>query len=203
MILKRRKYFIEKFLSLLLIFFLAFPFFGQETLEPRESRDSLDYKISVNVMVVPIFAVDSSGNPVYDLKEEELKLFVNDQPTEISAFKRFEFSQEQRIKEKVSEETYDTFQSSGDRFVFVILDTMFNSLTGFRRSKDIATKLIKEGEPGDYFVILENNPIGGLKYIGGPEKDGNLLIKKIDEINAPPDKWSKDIHPNLFRKCQL
>ena len=195
MILKKRRYFIGKFVSLILIFFLVFPFFGQEPVESQESQDSLKYNVSVNVMVVPIFAVDSSGNPVYDLKEEEIKLFVNDKPIEISEFKRYEFSQEEKNNEKgIAQTTDESLLSGGDRFVFIILDSMFNSLTGFRRGKDIAVKLIKEGEPGDYFVVLENNPIGGLKYIGGPEKDGKLLIKKIDDLNAPPDKWSNDIH---------
>ena len=195
MILKKRRYFIGKFVSLILIFFLVFPFFGQEPVESQESQDSLKYNVSVNVMVVPIFAVDSSGNPVYDLKEEEIKLFVNDKPIEISEFKRYEFSQEEKNNEKgIAQTTDESLLPGGDRFVFIILDSMFNSLTGFRRGKDIAVKLIKEGEPGDYFVVLENNPIGGLKYIGGPEKDGKLLIKKIDDLNAPPDKWSNDIH---------
>lgn len=191
----KKKSITQKLLSLVLIVFLAVPFFAQEPTESQESQDSLNYNVSVNVMVVPVFAVDSSGNPVYDLKKEEIKLFVNDRPIEIAEFKRYEFSQEQKVEEKVAgEETDKTLQPSGDRFVFIILDSMFNSLTGFRRSKDIAVKLIKEAEPGDYFVILENNPIGGLKYIGGPEKDGNLLIKKINDLNAPPDKWGKDLH---------
>ena len=179
---------------LILVGFLAAPFFARESKELQDSQDSLNYNVSVNVMVVPIFAVDTGGNPVYDLKQEELQLFVNNQPTEISAFKRFEFTHEQKGNEKVAgHENVEIVQPIGDRFVFVILDTMFNSLTGFRRSKEIAVKLIKEGEPGDNFVILENNPIGGLKYIGGPEKDGNVLIKKIDDICAPPEKWSRDI----------
>ncbi|MCX6582541.1 MAG: hypothetical protein NT166_20405 [Candidatus Aminicenantes bacterium] len=194
MICKKKLSLPKKIMLLILTGFLAAPFFAQESKELQDSQDSLNYNVSVNVMVAPLFAVDAGGNPVYDLKEEELRLFVNNQPTEISAFKRIEFSHEQKVAEKIAgHENTEIVQPIGDRFVFVILDTMFNSLTGFRRSKEIAVKLIKEGEPGDNFVILENNPIGGLKYIGGPEKDGNVLIKKIDDICAPPEKWSRDI----------
>ncbi|MDQ1354746.1 MAG: hypothetical protein QG657_5055 [Acidobacteriota bacterium] len=195
MIYKKKSYLTKKIMSLILTGFLAAPFFAQEQKELRDSQDSLKYNVSVNVIVVPLFAVDSSGNPVYDLKEDELQLFVDNQPTEIAAFRRFEFTHEQKIEEKVTDEgNVKTVQPIGERFVFVILDTMFNSLTGFRRGKEIAINLVKQGEPGDNFVILENNPIGGLKYIGGPEKDGNVLIKKINEISAPPEKWSKDIY---------
>ena len=66
-----------------------------------------------------------------------------------------------------------------NRVLFVILDTMFNSLTGFRRGKEIAVNLIERGLPGDRFIVLENSPIGGLKYIGGSELNNKQLVKKI------------------------
>ncbi|HLP46699.1 MAG TPA: hypothetical protein VK469_12155 [Candidatus Kapabacteria bacterium] len=182
---------LKKLMTLFLAVFLSVPCLAQEAKESQGTQDSLKYNVSIDIMVVPFFAVDNSGNPVYDLKEEEIQLFVNDKLVKLAAFKRFEFNLEDKAPGK---EIAENVQPGGERFVFVILDTMFNSLTGFRRGKEIAAKLIKEGEPGDNFVILENNPIGGLKYIGGPEKDGNLLIEKINDINAPPDKWSKDIH---------
>lgn len=195
MIYKKKSSLTKKIMSLILTGFLSAPFFAREAKESPDLQDSLNYSVSVNVMVVPLFAVDTGGNPVYDLKEEEIQLFVNNQPTDIAAFKPFEFTSEQKVEEKVNMKgTVETVQPIGERFVFVILDTMFNSLTGFRRSKEIAARLIKEGEPGDNFVILENSSIGGLKYIGGPEKDGNVLIKKINDLSAPPEKWSKDIY---------
>jgi hypothetical protein len=78
--------------------------------------------------------------------------------------------------------------------IFIILDTMFNSLTGFKRGKEIAIDLISEALPGDSFVVLENHPVGGLKYVEGPERDRELLIGKIEKLNPPPDKWI----PNTF-----
>jgi len=180
--------------------FLALPFVAQE------GRDDLKYNVSVNVMVVPIFAVDGNGNPVYDLKRDDLRLFVNDKPTDILTFKRYEFGHEQEAAgASAGEKGAETVQAGGDRVIFVIMDTMFNSLTGFRRSKEIAVNLIEEGSTGDNFVVLENNPIGGLKYIGGgSEKERSELVKKIKHMSAPPDKWSKDLHASriLFNNVE-
>ena len=166
MILKRRIFLVKKMLLFILILYLGIPFFAQD---PQES---LKYKVSVNVMTVPLFVVDTNGNPVFNLKEEELQLKVNDEPVKILQFRRYEFGYERKIEEGVETQVSAlTAQAAQDRVIFVILDSMFNSLTGFRRSKEITVNLIKEALPGDNFVILENNPIGGIKYIGGSESD--------------------------------
>ncbi len=185
----------KKILSAFLIVLLGIPFFAQTTQESIDPNETLKYRVAVNVMVVPVFAVDRKGNPVYDIKQEELQLYVNDEPTDILLFKRYEFGHEQKIKETVeSGEPVEAVEQSQDRVIFIILDTMFNSLTGFRRTKEIAVNLINERLPGDHFVVLENNPIGGLKYIGGSDRDVEQLIKKIKKLNPPPDKWSSDLH---------
>ena len=191
MILKNHVFSIKKMLSCILIVLLGIPFFAQD----MDLQEPLKYKVLVNAMAVPLFAVDTNGNPVFDLKKEELQLYVNDEPVDILEFRRYEFSHEQKIKEEVEAgETGKISQPAQDRVLFIILDTMFNSLTGFRRSKEIAINLIKEGLPRDHFVILENNSIGGLKYIGGAESDKNELVKKIKKLCTPPEKW----YDNLF-----
>jgi hypothetical protein len=185
--------FVNKVFIFYLVLFLSCSFFSLNSQEP------LKYRVSVDVMVVPVFAVDGRGNPVYDLKQEELKLIINDKPVKILDFRRFQFTQETKVKEKIEPEIEVQPGESAqgqDRVLFVILDTMFNSLTGFRRGKEIAINLVKEGLPGDKFVVLENNPIGGLKYIGGSDKEADVkpLIKKIKKIEAPPEKWSRDMY---------
>jgi hypothetical protein len=185
--------FIQKVFFFSLIIYLSCSFLS------LNSQETLKYKVSVDVMVVPVFAVDGRGNPVYDLKQEELKLIINDKPVKILDFRRFQFTQETKVKEKIESDGKGLPSESTqeqDRVLFVILDTMFNSLTGFRRGKEIAINLVNDGLPGDKFVVLENNPIGGLKYIGGSDKETDIksLIKKIKKIEAPPEKWSRDMY---------
>jgi len=181
----------KKMLLIVLILLTGIPFFTQD----QDPQEPLKYKVLVNVMAVPIFVVDTNGNPVFDLKKEELQLYVNEKSVDILEFKRYEFSHDRKIKEEVeAEETGKISQPAQDRVLFIILDTMFNSLTGFRRSKEIAINLIKEGLPGDRFIILENNPSGGLKYIGGSENDKKELIKKIKKLCTSPEKWSNSMY---------
>jgi hypothetical protein len=182
------------FLMLLLI--LSIPFWTQRV---QGYQEPLEYRVSVNVMAVPVFAVDNNGNPVYDLKQEELELYVNDKSTNVLLFKCYEFGHEQKVTETVKTKTNPVQPAQAkartqDRVIFIMLDSMFNSLTGFRRTKEIAIRLIKAGQPGDHFVVLENNPIGGLKYIGGPDREGGELIKKIKKLKAPPEKWNPDLY---------
>jgi len=196
MILKNHTVSIKKMLPCILILLLGIPFFAQD----QDPQEPLKYKVVVNAMAVPLFAVDTNGNPVFDLKKEELQLYVNDEPVDILEFRRYEFSHEQKIKEELEAgETGKMSQPVQDRVIFIILDTMFNSLTGFRRSKEIAINLIHEGLPRDHFVILENNSVGGLKYIGGSESDKEELIKKIKKLCTSPEKW----YDNLFSSSEV
>ncbi len=177
----------------LLMFLLAVPFYGQETVD----SDALQYNLAVNAIVVPVFALDTGGNPVHDLKAEELQLEVNKEPAEILLFKRYEFSDEKTVTITTKEGKKETLPVQRvNRVIFIILDTMFNSLTGFRRGKEIASRLVRESLDSDEFVILENHNVGGLKYLAGPDNDKKKLLKAIKAIKAPPDKWNPHLYSN-------
>ncbi len=181
----------------LLMFVTQFVAHGQSNQEP------LKYEVAVNVIVVPIFAVDSKGQPVYDLKEEELELFVNDEPVDIAFFRRYEFENEEEVSEVAKKEPAEgevqrkpsqVYSGAGERVKFIIMDSMFNSSQGFRRSKEIAINLVKEREPGDSFVIVENTAQSGIKYIAGPEEDPEKLLKELNQMKTPIDTWSKELY---------
>jgi len=145
-----------------------------------QQKDSLQYQVSVNAHVVPFFAVDGKGNPVYDIQPDDLVLKVNGKLYKIEGFKRFQF---------------DTAADSGaitvttrkpDRVVFLLIDTVFTSKTGIHRGKKIACELVRKAGLSDRFIVLENAAVGGLKYLIGPEKDADSLIKKIKTIREIP-----------------
>ncbi len=169
--------------ALFFLLCLTIPVFAQE-------QEPLKYEVSVKAMAVPIFAVDTKGNPVYDLKEEEIQLYVNGKPFKILLFNRYGFEYEEEITEKVKPETVDKIakplQKIPERYLFLIIDSVFNSLSGLQRSKEIAANLVREASPGDTFIVLENNPGQGLKYVIGPEKDKKILTGKINQIKQLP-----------------
>jgi VWFA-related protein len=190
-----------RFVVLTVVLFFAM-FAIQFVAHGQSNQEPLKYEVSVNVIVVPIFAVDGNGQPVYDLKEEELQLFVNDSPTKIAFFRRYQFENEEEVSEEVKKEGDEqmprkpshVYAGAGERVKFIIMDSMFNSSRGFRRSKEIAINLVKEREPGDSFVIIENNAQKGVKYIAGPEEDPDVLIKALKGMKTPIETWSKELY---------
>lgn len=160
------------------------------------AQEPLRYDVAVTVKVVPIFAVDARGNPVYDLAPEELELNVNGVPVTIADFQRYAFEDIQEIEKTVSTKRKERNKrpiKRTDRVVFIILDSIYNSHYGFRRSKKIAEDLIRNGPPGDNFVLLQNTPAGGLSYIASSETDREEIYKKLRKMNMPHEKWSRDI----------
>ena len=161
-------------------------------------QKQLHYDVSVVVKVIPVFAVDSAGNPIYDLKPDELELFVNDVSVKIADFRRFSFEDEQIVervvKKKVAPKPAVSAQKRSDRVVFVIIDSVYNSHNGMKRSKKIAEGLLKKSPPGDTFILLLNTPAGGLKYLA-TSSNGNhkAALDLIEKIKMPHEKWSRDI----------
>ncbi|MCX6583504.1 MAG: hypothetical protein NT166_25295 [Candidatus Aminicenantes bacterium] len=163
---------------------------AQEKQEPPEARestkttdDALSYQVDVNVKLLPVFALDAAGNPVFDLEQGDMELYVNGEPRGIAYFKRYDFETSTVEKRKMVPE-------EKERVIFIILDTMFISATGFKRSKEIAGDIVKQGNPGDRFVVFENSIFGGLKYIDGPSDSQEKLLEKIAKLRRPIERWT-------------
>lgn len=156
--------------------------------EKEPETEPLSYKISVNVKLLPVFALDDNGSPVLDLEKEEMELFVNGKPREITYFKRYDFETSTIEKKK------QPAPEPKERIVFIIVDSMFNSRTGFRRSKEIARDMVKQGKPGDQFVVFENNIIGGLRHIAGPAGSKEKIMKKVAKLKRPIGRWATQLH---------
>jgi VWFA-related protein len=168
---------------LFLVFIIALP--AQEPME--------EHKISVNAMLIPVFAVDSKGDPVYDLEKEEFKLFVNSKPVEIMNLLRFTFEEDKEVVKTIKIKKEIPVKERTERFVFIILDSVFNSFHGYRRAKKIAEGIVTNGSPDDIFIVLENVGTGGLRYIAGTEQDRKEIIKKIRKLKVPTSKWDRSL----------
>jgi hypothetical protein len=148
---------------------------------------SLHYDVKVSMQVIPVFALDSGGKPCFDLKKEELKLSVNGKETPITLFNRYIFtdSKLEKTNKAIPE------QLPPQRYVFIIIDSIFNSLTGLRRSKEIARGLVDKLPASDSVILLENNNGSGLKLVGGPTKNKIALKGWIDQIQQLPETRMK------------
>lgn len=147
--------------------------------EENSNRESIEYQIEVEAQVIPFFAVDKRGEPVYNLEEKDIELFINKKSFPIASFSRYKFESDRSLlKDKASQVI-----KYPERFVFIIIDTIFNSKQGLKRSKMICNKIMRSSSPGDAFVLLENTLVDGLHYIFGPEKDKNKLAKAMKRIS--------------------
>jgi VWFA-related protein len=156
-----------------------------------QEHKPLKYRVDVKASLVPLFAVDSKGNAIFDLKKDDLELYVNGKPTDIYEMMAYRFESSEEVVEKAKAEGVQSVQrvfAEPKRVIFIILDSMNCSFYGVDRSKRIAMELIRKGDPGDMFVILMVTLESGLKYIAGPERKSEDLVKRVKKLKIVPGK---------------
>ncbi len=174
-------------------------------LSPLEAQEAIPepekHEVTVSLVMLPVFAVDTSGKPVHDLKKEEFKLFVNGESVDIAHFMDVTFQEETEVQEEVTTvsepkagKPEKVVPKQSHRYVFVIIDNVFNSHFGYRRAKKIARGIIENGSPNDRFILIENTAVGGLKHLAGPDKDKKKLLSVIKKLKIPTTKWNKNLY---------
>ncbi|UCH95745.1 MAG: hypothetical protein JSV88_02560 [Candidatus Aminicenantes bacterium] len=163
---------------IILVFFTGFVLLGSGVLAHQEHKP-LEYEVDVNAIILPIFAVDSKGEPIYDLKKEEIELLVNNNPVEIFEFTAFQVEEQKRVT--VEDGKIEVMKAEA-RINFIIFDAISNSQKGLKRAKEIALGIINESPSTDAFVILGCDPKTGFRYITGPETDKKKLGSAIKEV---------------------
>ncbi|HLP62072.1 MAG TPA: hypothetical protein VK186_24745, partial [Candidatus Deferrimicrobium sp.] len=154
------------------ILYLAAALLGQERLE---------YELSVDVRLVPVFAVDSRGNPVYDLQKEEVELYAEGKPADIFYFNSYQVDAHEKNNPDENEPATEPVKSP-ERINFIILDTLLGNKNTMALNRAVALGIINNATPGDAFIILDSNQVRGLQYIIGPEKDKKVLTQALNEI---------------------
>ncbi len=182
------KYTIKKMTALFVLMFLVL-------LPVLQAQEWLKYEVAVEALIVPVFAMDKNGDPVLDLKKDELSLQVDGKPIDISYFKAFKYTLNETGSqaEMVPVEKQKNTRRGAvppERVVFIVVDTIFNSSAGVMRSRAIATELINKAPPTDRFILLEFSPGSGLVYRGGPNIKREQLLAQLKEIAPQANMWS-------------
>ena len=126
--------------------------------QPSGPQTEEKYQISISVKIIPIFATDARGEPVYDLKKEDLVLIVNDTERRVTHLIRRGFEEEAEVKE-----TSTQVVPQLDRHVYIVLDTGFNSFFGLQRTKSLARRIIELAPPRDKIILMTLGWNKGLK----------------------------------------
>jgi len=177
--------------------FLFSPLTAQTTSNPenqKQENEDITHNISVNLMLVPVFAVDADGNPVIDLQKDDFEIHANGTPMEIAQFIRFDFDYQKEVMEEITVKGKKVPAPQPSRAKFIIIDSVFNEFFAYKRAKTIAVDIIRNGAPDDMFIVLENRADGGLRHLGGPGMDKKELIRRIEKLKLPSAKWSKSLY---------
>ncbi len=164
------------FAGFLVLFFIlpAVCLHGQQS----DPDKSLRYEVSVRAQLVPIFAVDSQGNPVFDLKQEEIQLYVDGKPFDIIFFKSYQLKSEEEQQVQIKSPAVKL----PERINFIIIDTLISNKNTMEPARAIVWEIIKRASTSEVFVILESNQITGFQYVVGPEKNKKKLSEALEKI---------------------
>src|SRR6185369_3739883 len=149
--------------------------------------------VDVEIKIVPFYAVDGEGKPVWDLKSNEVELRVGGKPMFVDTF-------DGPAAPGGAERTGSNGLRPASRNVIFLIDSAFTSPAGFRNALQVVQKLAGDVPEGDRLSLMTHTAARGLeKKLGLIRADGRgkarfraVLGKLIPEgrrlsANAPVD----------------
>ena len=150
-------------LSLSLLASVAAPLAAKLSDEPP--RAAQQETVAVDLRTVPFYAVDAQGEPVFDLRADEVELRVDGRAVPIDTFDR------QRLDGSAA--VTGTAATGGpaappSRDVYLVLDQAFLSFGGLRDARAMAENLAGAFLPSDRLTLIVNDPQRGFRSVLGP-----------------------------------
>lgn len=155
----------------------------------QTDKDRLEYEVTVDARLVPVYAVDKKGNPVFDLKKEDFELHTDGKPTEIISFNAFQVETTRKTPGEPSRrpgqpagQTPEAPQKAPERIIFIVVDTILGNRDIIKPAREVILRLLDRAAPGDGFILMESSANYGLRYIIGPEKNKQTLIRALGKM---------------------
>lgn len=162
---------------------------------PNEPQMSDGDTINVEIKLVPFYAVDEHGKPVYDLKQDEIELRVDGRPVPVDSFDAFpQVGGATTIANTGSPEAPSpppapakaAAAKAAQRHVVLFFDVAFSTQRGFENGRKFAEKMVREAPASDLLYLVTHDFQSGLKQRLGPvpanpKGKGELLasLKKL------------------------
>ncbi|MCP5053966.1 MAG: hypothetical protein GY940_42755 [bacterium] len=150
------------------------------------AHDKQIHNISITVQLLPVYATDKDGNPVFDLKQKDIQLFVDGKPMEILHFNRFKTETNQAPHSPDKPKTVKAVATTPERINFLIFDSIISDVETEQSneiSAHLAREMIRNAPPGDGFVIFKSDEHWGFRYIIGPTKNKMHLFRVLEMIS--------------------
>jgi hypothetical protein len=130
--------------------------------DPATPRFNAGETVSVDVRIVPFYAVDAQGKPVYDLRPDEVELRVGGVVVPIDSFDPY------AIAFGRSAAPASPLAPALARTVYFLFDTTFSSPTGFKTDQRLAARMIEGWPAGDRLFLVTHGSRAGLERRLGP-----------------------------------
>lgn len=155
--------------ALLFLGFATFAAFAAAQ-EPPSASDTVD----VEIKIVPFYAVDGDGKPVFDLKRDEVEILVDGKPVALDTFDAPRAAPAPAVQAPDSPPSAPR-TASGEgvrpaqrRHVILFFDVAFSRVPGFLKAQTFAQKMIDDAPEQDYLYLLVHDFKSGLKQELGP-----------------------------------
>jgi hypothetical protein len=146
--------------------------------------------VDVEIKIVPFYAVDAAGKPVWNLKSDEVELRVGGKPVFIDTF-------DAPAAPGGAERNGSNGLRPASRNVIFLIDSAFTSPNGFRNSIQVARKLVGEVPEGDRLSLMTHTVARGMEKTLGPlpaDRRGKArffdalskLIPEVRRLNVDP-----------------
>jgi hypothetical protein len=132
--------------------------------------------VDVEIKMIPFYAVDAQGRPVYDLRQDEVELRVGGKPISLDTLDGYAMTSppvENAGRPKGSPKGIPGKPSSPSRHVIFLVDSAFSSPAGFRNARVVADRLLEDVPAGDRLYLLSHSAA----------RLRNELAKLVPEIN--------------------
>jgi hypothetical protein len=145
------------------------------------SQEKIVESVLVEKWLVPVYAVDSVGKSVTDLKKSDIELFVNNKKIKDFNFLKKDFFHHEKKKgfyRKPLEE---------EKVIVLVFDVALSESASIMKAKTVAEKLVKNAGSNTRFLIFTIEAFKGLSYLGGPTNDKTRIFDIIKKKVAGRD----------------
>jgi hypothetical protein len=165
---------------LFIIIITVFTLIAAGDSQEKSQHKPIVESVEINWWQVPIFAVDKDGNPIIDLKETDIEVWLDNRRIETFTFykRSFTASQEPGEQKKESQPSPPLKKNT----VFLLFDVAMSARTCTKKSKEIAREIIADSGPDLQFIAFTIEPFKGLKYITGPSNNKKELLNEIEKL---------------------
>lgn len=120
--------------------------------------------IDVDMKVIPFYAVDAQGRPVFDLRAEEVEVLVDGAPVAVDAFDAMAQAGAAGAPAVASQPA----PAKARRHVILLFDVAFSSIQGVRNGQALARQLLKDLPESDVLYLVTNDLRTGFEQKVGP-----------------------------------